>query len=237
MCIRDRACAASLMFASMGASGIVFGGRDMDLLFSLPVSAFSVMLSKLLALYLENLIFNVFLLIPAGVIYLVYGGGGGVLFCMALMISTLFLSCLLYTSRFEACIAELRDRGIEADIIVMHPYDRWGFSAMSREEDDLYWKYVVARFAAYRNVWWSLANEYDLLRAKTLEDWERYASILCEKDPYNHLRSVHNCIDFYDYTRPWITHCSMQRQDLYRHVEYTDDYQMCIRDRVYPRSG
>lgn len=88
------ACAASLMFASMGASGIVFGGRDMDLLFSLPVSAFSVMLSKLLALYLENLIFNVFLLIPAGVIYLVYGGGGGVLFCMALMISTLFLSLL-----------------------------------------------------------------------------------------------------------------------------------------------
>ena len=128
--------------------------------------------------------------------------------------------------RFEACIAELRDRGIEADIIVMHPYDRWGFSAMSREEDDLYWKYVVARFAAYRNVWWSLANEYDLLRAKTLEDWERYASILCEKDPYNHLRSVHNCIDFYDYTRPWITHCSMQRQDLYRHVEYTDDYRV-----------
>ena len=47
--------------------------------FPLPVSAFSVMLSKLLALYLENLIFNVFLLIPAGVIYLVYGGEAG--FC------------------------------------------------------------------------------------------------------------------------------------------------------------
>lgn len=126
--------------------------------------------------------------------------------------------------RIERCIAELRDRGIEADIIVMHPYDRWGFSDMGREADDLYWHYVVARFAAYRNVWWSLANEYDLMRAKTLEDWEHYAAILCEKDPYNHLRSVHNCVPFYDYTRPWITHCSMQRQDLYRHVEYTDDF-------------
>ena len=106
----------------------------------------------------------------------------------------------------------------------MHPYDRWGFSAMDRAADDLYWNYVIARFAAYRNVWWSLANEYDLMRAKTLQDWEHYADLLCKKDPYNHMRSVHNCMAFYDYNRPWITHCSMQRQDLYRHVEYTDDY-------------
>ena len=126
--------------------------------------------------------------------------------------------------RIERAIRELGDRGIEADIIVMHPYDRWGFSQMTKAQDDLYWNYVIARFAAYRNVWWSLANEYDLMRAKTLEDWERYAAILCAKDPYNHLRSIHNCIAFYDYTRPWITHCSMQRQDLYRHVEYTDEY-------------
>lgn len=128
--------------------------------------------------------------------------------------------------RFDKAILELRDRGIEADIIVMHPYDRWGFSAMTKEQDDLYWNYVVNRFSAYRNVWWSLANEYDLMRKKTLEDWERYASIICRKDPYNHLRSIHNCVPYYDYTRPWITHCSMQRVDLYRHVEYTDEYRI-----------
>lgn len=126
--------------------------------------------------------------------------------------------------RVERAIQELMERGIEADLIVMHPYDRWGFSCMPREADDLYWKYVIARFAAYRNVWWSLANEYDLLFAKTLEDWEHYAHLLCTLDPYNHLRSVHNCMKFYDYTRPWVTHCSMQRQDLYRHVEYTDEF-------------
>jgi len=128
--------------------------------------------------------------------------------------------------RVEQAIRELGDRGIEADIIVMHPYDRWGFSQMTKAQDDLYWNYVIARFAAYRNVWWSLANEYDLMGAKTLEDWERYAAILCEKDPYNHLRSIHNCIAFYDHSRPWITHCSLQRQDLYRHVEYTEDYRV-----------
>ena len=126
--------------------------------------------------------------------------------------------------RVERAILQLRERGVEADLIVMHPYDRWGFSAMNREADDLYWKYCIARFSAYRNLWWSLANEYDLLQAKTLEDWEHYAALLCELDPYKHLRSVHNCVPFYDYTRPWVTHCSMQRQDLYRHVEYTSDY-------------
>ena len=97
----------------------------------------------------------------------------------------------------EKCILALRDLGIEADLIVMHPYDRWGFSLMSPEQDDLYWRYVLARFSCYRNVWWSLANEYDIL-PKTLQDWERYAAIICEKDVYGHLRSIHHCIHCYD---------------------------------------
>jgi hypothetical protein len=120
----------------------------------------------------------------------------------------------------ENCILELQRRGIEADIIVMHPYDRWGFSQMTREEDDLYWSYVLARFSAYRNVWWSLANEYDLMYCKTVDDWERYAALICEKDPYNHLRSIHNCYSFYDYRHPWVTHCSIQRQEPYLSAEY-----------------
>lgn len=126
----------------------------------------------------------------------------------------------------EWCVEQLCELGIEADLIVMHPYDRWGFSCMTKEQDDLYWKYVLARFSAYRNVWWSLANEYDLLREKTLEDWEHYAGIICEKDPYGHLRSIHNCVPFYDYSRPWVTHCSIQRQDMYRTAENTDEWRI-----------
>lgn len=122
----------------------------------------------------------------------------------------------------ETCIEKLMELGIEADLIVMHPYDRWGFAQMSKEEDDLYWKYVIARFAAYRNVWWSLANEHDLLDQKNTSDWERYASILMEKDPYGHVRSIHNCILLYDHTRPWVSHASVQRVDIYRTVEDTN---------------
>ena len=130
----------------------------------------------------------------------------------------------LHFQLFEKRIQDLMDLGIEADLIVMHPYDRWGFSEMDAECDDLYWHYVVARFSAYRNVWWSLANEYDLMRKKTLADWERYAAILCSKDPYGRLRSIHNCMPFYDYTRPWITHCCIQRQDAYKCAELVGVY-------------
>ncbi len=124
----------------------------------------------------------------------------------------------------EESILALQKLGIEADIIVMHPYDRWGFSRMRPEEDDLYWKYVLSRFSSFRNVWWSLANEYDLMPTKSIADWERYAQLICTYDPYTHLRSIHNCKGFYDYTRPWITHCSIQRQEMYKCSELVDDY-------------
>lgn len=132
----------------------------------------------------------------------------------------------------EWCVKQLQSLGIEADLIVMHPYDRWGFSCMTREQDHLYWKYVLARFAAYRNVWWSLANEYDLFEHKTVEDWKGYARLICERDPFHYLRSIHNCIVFYDHTRPWITHCSIQRQDLYKFSELTGEWRTRYHSRL-----
>ena len=127
----------------------------------------------------------------------------------------------VYFRHLERRIADLMKLGIEADLIMLHPYDRWGFSDMGAENDDRYFRYLIARVAAYRNVWWSLANEYDLLKKKTVADWERLAGIICEKDPVGHLRSIHNCIEFYDHTRPWITHCCLQRQSLHLSAELT----------------
>ncbi len=124
----------------------------------------------------------------------------------------------------EKRILELQKLGIEADIILFHPYDRWGFAEMSPETDDFYLKYVVARLSAYRNVWWSLANEYDLFPNKTIGDWERFARIIMDNDPVSHLRSVHNCGAFYDYSRPWVTHCSIQRTDVYKTSENVTEW-------------
>ena len=124
----------------------------------------------------------------------------------------------------EERIEQLGTLGIEADLILFHPYDHWGFQEMKKGVDDRYLKYVVARLAAYRNVWWSLANEYDFMWAKREEDWERFAGIIKENDPYDHLISIHNGLTFYDYKREWITHCSIQRIDLYKTAEYTNEW-------------
>lgn len=119
-----------------------------------------------------------------------------------------------FFQHFERRIADLKALGIEADIILFHPYDRWGFSRMDAETDDRYLRYLVARLSAYRNIWWSMANEYDLMKSKTTTDWERFGRVVQESDPYQHLRSIHNCFDFYDHTKPWVTHLSIQRPDL-----------------------
>ena len=129
-----------------------------------------------------------------------------------------------FWQHFERRVAQLRDLGIEADLILFHPYDRWGFARMDAASDDRYLRYAVARLAAYRNVWWSLANEYDLMKDKTMADWDRFFRIIWEQDPYQHLRSVHNCRGFYDYGKPWVTHCSIQHSDLGRVPEWRETY-------------
>lgn len=124
----------------------------------------------------------------------------------------------------ELRVGQLRELGVEADLILFHPYDRWGFATLDAEVDDRYLRYAVARLAAFRNVWWSMANEYDLMHKKTMADWDRLFKVVQEHDPYQHLRSVHNCRQFYDYGKPWVTHCSVQSSDLDRVRSWRSTY-------------
>jgi len=133
-----------------------------------------------------------------------------------------------YFQNIEKRIAQLDSLGIEADLIVFHPYDRWGFSKMDRMTDDLYINYIISRFAAYKNVWWSMANEYDFMRDKKMEDWNHYIQLFAEKDPYNHLRSIHNGSVMYDQTNPLLTHVSIQNEDTYRAKELRIRYKKPI---------
>ena len=110
----------------------------------------------------------------------------------------------------EGRIQDLGKLGIEADLILFHPYDRWGYATMPAEVNDRYLRYVVARFAAFRNVWWSFANEYDFMHALSTPDWLRFGRIVSEEDAAHHLRSIHYGSTMYDYTEPWVTHASLQ---------------------------
>jgi hypothetical protein len=134
----------------------------------------------------------------------------------------------------ERRVGQLRDLGIEADLILLHPYDKghWGFDRMAPEEDDRYLRYVVTRLAAYRNVWWSLANEWDFMKEKRESDWDRMLQVVQKADPYCHLRSIHNGTLLYNHTHPWVTHASIQNGsavvDFGRAVLYRDVYRKPI---------
>jgi hypothetical protein len=112
---------------------------------------------------------------------------------------------------FERRIGDLQRLGIQADLILFHPYAKsWGFDSMDRAGDERYLRYVVARFSAYSNVWWSLANEYDLVKTKEEGDWDHLIQVVAAADPYGHLRSIHHSARLYNYTHPWVTHASIQ---------------------------
>ena len=118
--------------------------------------------------------------------------------------------CFAFWDHFETGIRTLQGMGIETDLILFHPYDRWGFAELETEECLVYLDYLLRRFAAFPSVWWSLANEYDLCRKRTMEDWHVFEQFIADHDPYHHLMGNHNCIAYYDHSRPLITHCCMQ---------------------------
>ncbi len=132
--------------------------------------------------------------------------------------------CYDYWKNMEDIIFRLGAMGIETDLILFHAYDRWGFCQMSMEENLVYLDYVLRRLAAVPFVWWSLANEYDIVFARTMEDWYTMEEFVVENDPYHHLISNHNCMKFYDYTRPNITHACIQTPAMCLTAKYLNEY-------------
>jgi hypothetical protein len=119
----------------------------------------------------------------------------------------------VFFQHLEKRIDDLNKLGIEADLILFHPYDkgRWGFDAMSNDLNIRYIKYLTARLASYRNVWWSIANEWDLVREKTHNDWDLLSKTTVESDPYRHLCSIHgSTAKYFEYWKPEFTHLSVQ---------------------------
>ncbi len=120
-----------------------------------------------------------------------------------------------YFDHVEECTEGLLRLGIEQDLILFHPYDggRWGFDEMPREAGELLCRYVAARFSAYRNIWWSLANEYDFLKKQPIAHWDAWTDAMIANDPYQHLISIHSfTAKYYKYWDERYTHCSIQDQ-------------------------
>ena len=132
--------------------------------------------------------------------------------------------CFAYWDHMEEIINRLGAMGIQSDLILFHPYDRWKFSEMNMEENLSYLDYLLRRFSAIPYIWWSLANEYDLCFAKSLDDWHTIEQYVHDNDPFGHLLSNHNCFQFYDFSRENITHCSLQSCAMHRAPEFMEKY-------------
>ena len=118
-----------------------------------------------------------------------------------------------YFRHIESLLDRMDVLGIQADLILFHPYDKgvWGFDSMPQEANLAYLDYFQARVAPFRNVWWSLANEYDYCKAKSLEDWRELIARVGDNDPYGHLCSIHgSTAKYYPVWEGGLTHASIQ---------------------------
>ena len=119
----------------------------------------------------------------------------------------------LFYANLEKRIDQLAAIGCEADLILFHPYDKgyWGFDQMSMEQNRFYLSYLQARLSSFSNVWWSMANEFDYVKGKSLADWNSLIDMVKENDPYGHLLSVHgSTATYFNYMDDRITHTSIQ---------------------------
>lgn len=135
----------------------------------------------------------------------------------------------VFFQNIDKRVEQLLSMDIQADIILFHPYDNWGYSEMGDELNKRYARYLIARLSAYRNVWWSLANEWDVPRIKESIDWEGIGQLLHAEDPHQRLRGIHNWYNtedhFYDHSRPWITHVSAQTAQFHNAIKWREKYQ------------
>eukprot|EP00054_Salpingoeca_dolichothecata_P025129 m.173646 g.173646 ORF g.173646 m.173646 type:complete len:493 (+) comp25254_c0_seq2:117-1595(+) len=118
-----------------------------------------------------------------------------------------------FFQQFDEAIQQLQDVNVIAELILFHPYDggHWGFDDMGKDNDQRYLRYVVSRFSSYSNVWWSMANEWNFVKTRPVEQWDELFQILQSEDPFGRERSIHQGgTVYYNQSQPWITHYSIQ---------------------------
>ncbi|HKQ38987.1 MAG TPA: DUF5060 domain-containing protein [Verrucomicrobiae bacterium] len=78
-------------------------------------------------------------------------------------------------------------------------------------DEQRYYRYCIARFAAFANVWWDVVNEWNLCRN---EPWvAKMGALVKEADPYDHVTSVHGTSRFPFGNQPWVDYVIFQSWD------------------------
>lgn len=65
--------AINILFSARMTQGSLFESKDNELLLAMPIPPRAILVSRMLFLYLSNLFFSLIVLVPAGVVYLIFG--------------------------------------------------------------------------------------------------------------------------------------------------------------------
>jgi hypothetical protein len=103
---------------------------------------------------------------------------------------------LAYWQHYDRIIAALNDRGMVAHVMIKVYNKMVNWPAKGSAEDDLYFRWLIARYCAYPNVHWDFSKEsnnekdldYKLARIKFIRD----------NDPYRRAITTHTDLQTYD---------------------------------------
>lgn len=100
-----------LVFTILKASGVLFSTKDYDMLMSFPLRPLTVVISRFLSMYLGNLVFSCFMMIPSGVVYVIFVHPAPI-FYLFFLISIFILPLLPMTiaSTIGTCITAISAR-------------------------------------------------------------------------------------------------------------------------------
>ena len=116
----------------------------------------------------------------------------------------------------ERMLAHARGRDLQVSLIFAldvadKGVDPFGKAAMGDADEQRYYRYCVARFGAFANVWWDLINEWHLCRD---EAWaEKLGTLVRRWDPYGHTMSIHGTGRFPFGRSPWADYVMFQSWD------------------------
>jgi hypothetical protein len=139
-----------------------------------------------------------------------------------------------YWQKFERLLSYAREKGMNVSVIFgwndakVHP-------PAGSEDEHRYFRYAVARLAAYSNVTWDLGDDLDRFRS---EAWtHETGTMLYGLDPYHHLATSHPVDNRYqDRTSEWFTMTSFQRWDRPLHAWMLEQRELQVKTkRIIPQ--
>jgi hypothetical protein len=132
-----------------------------------------------------------------------------------------------YWQKLDRTVAAMQAAGIQADLILAGPDITY-----QQLKNDFHKRYIVARYAAFSNVWFCLGNEIHSKGRYTTDEVSEAGEFICELDPYRHPLSVHEHSEWYYLGQSWPTHVIFQKKNL--HVAIQRALAMSVWDECKP---